>query len=103
MTILVSGAGTYNNPYNIDYENDPYVKSIVMINKKQLKMRLPMFFENLDSLLNRLSFYKFTGQIIKDLDTLLEYIDFGNKRIFFPLNVKITLYVFEISNDGEGS
>ena len=30
----MSGTGKFNNPYNIDYEGDPLVKSIVMLNKK---------------------------------------------------------------------
>ena len=62
-----------------------------------------MYFENLDSLLERLSFYHFSGQTLKDLDTLLELIEFGNKHLFFPINVKQTLYLFEnkIRKNGE--
>eukprot|EP00347_Sterkiella_histriomuscorum_P024011 403332615 len=95
MIILISGTGSFNNPYNLGYNDDPYIKSILLLNKKQLKPKLPMFLENLDSLLKRLSFYNLTGQTLKDLNTLLEHIDFGNKHLFFPISIKLTLYLFE--------
>lgn len=106
MIILISGTGSFNNPYNIDYNDDPYIKSILFLNKKcnfliclilrlELKPKLPMFLENLASLLRRLSFYNLTGQTLKDLNTLLDHIDFGNKHLFHPIGVKLTLYLFE--------
>ena len=102
MILLLSGSGSFNNPYHINYEHDPYVKSILFLNKQELRNKLPMYFENLDSLLERLSFYHFSGQTLKDLDTLLELIEFGNKHLFFPINAKQTLYLFEnkIRKDG---
>ena len=61
MIMLISGTGSFNNPYHVDFNNDPYVKSILLLNKKQLKPKLPMYLENLDSLIRRLSFYNLTG------------------------------------------
>lgn len=34
MIILISGTGTFNNPYHINYEDDPYIKSVMLLNKK---------------------------------------------------------------------
>jgi len=95
LIILISGTGTYNNPYNLEYQNDPLVKSVLLLNKKELRNVLPLYFENLDALLRRMNFYHFTGQTIKSLNTLLDHIDYGNKHLFYPINVKCTFYVFE--------
>ena len=97
MTLLVSGNGTFNNPYYMNFENDPLAKSLVLINKSYLQNKLPMYFENLNSYLTRLTFYNFSGMILKDLNALLEWIDYGNKFIFNPLNFKMVLYLFENS------
>ena len=104
MTIVVGGSGTFSSPYRIDYERDPYIKSLLMINKEgknliclfciDLKSKLPGFLENMDSLFSRLCFYRFSGVILKDLNNLLYHIQFGNENIFNPLNVKMKLYVF---------
>ena len=34
MIILISGTGSFNNPYNLGYNDDPYIKSILLLNKK---------------------------------------------------------------------
>ncbi|CDW79197.1 UNKNOWN [Stylonychia lemnae] len=103
LIILLSGSGTFNSPYHLDYETDPLIKSIMMIDKKHLRNKLPMYLENLDTLLKRLSFYNLTGQTLKDLNTVLDHVDFGNKHLFFPINAKATLYLFEnkFSEDGQ--
>jgi len=31
MPVLLAGAGTFNHPYKVDYQNDTYAKSIVLI------------------------------------------------------------------------
>jgi len=58
MTLLLTGGGTFNSPYQLDFEGDPYAKSLVCFNRDQLKKTLPLFFENLNTLLSKLSFYK---------------------------------------------
>ncbi len=34
LTVLLTGLGTFNNPYFLNYKEDPYAKQIVMFNKK---------------------------------------------------------------------
>lgn len=34
MIILISGSGSFGNPYHLDYNDDPYIKSILLLNKK---------------------------------------------------------------------
>jgi len=56
---------------------------------------LPVFFENLNSLLDRLCFYKFNRQTMRDLNEIIELVELGNELIFIPIETKITLYLFE--------
>lgn len=97
ITLLLSGSGTFNSPYLLDFESDPYAKSLVCFNKDELKPRLPLFFENLNTLLSKLSFFKLNRQAMKDLSDVVEWVDVGNKSLFNPNNVKATLYMFENS------
>ena len=97
ITLLLSGAGTFNSPYLLDFEGDSYAKSLACFNKEELKPTLPLFFENLNTLLSKLSFYKLKHQAVKDLSDTIEWIDVGNRSLFNPLNVKATLYMFENS------
>ena len=48
-----------STPYKINFTEDPLAKSIVFLDKAQLQSRLPPFFENLNTLLDKLSFFKF--------------------------------------------
>lgn len=97
ITLLLAGAGTYENPYRVNFENDPIAKSIVYMQKETLKPRLPLFYENLNTLLSKLSFYKFNSQCIKDLTDIIEWIDIGNKVLFNPVEAKVSFYIFENS------
>lgn len=58
ITLMLTGSGTFNSPYHVNFEGDPYAKSLVCFNKEELKPKLPLFFENLNTLLGKLSFYK---------------------------------------------
>jgi len=49
MPILLAGAGTYSHPYKIDFVDDAYVKSLVLINYDFLKDKLTPFMENFNS------------------------------------------------------
>ena len=62
-----------------------------------MKQKLPLFFENLNTLLSKLSFYKLNRQAMKDLADVVEWVDVGNKTLFNPHNLKATLYLFENS------
>lgn len=54
-----------------------------------------MYLENLNVFLSRLSFLNFTGQILKDLDSLIEWVDYGNDHLFNPIGYKFSLFLFE--------
>lgn len=95
--MLLAGDGSLNTPYKLNFTEDPLAKSIVYLDKIQLRNRLPPFFENLNTLLDKLSFYKFNRQTMKDLSDIIEWIEVGNKTIFNPLDTKLTLYLFENS------
>ena len=97
ITLLLAGRGTFNCPYYLNFENDSLAKSIVYFHKLTLKDQLPLFFENLNTLLGKLSFYKFIGQSTRDLSEIIEWIELGNKTLFNPLDTKATLYLFENS------
>ena len=61
MTLLLAGNGHYTSPYYLNFENDALAKSIVYFDQASMKDRLPVFFENLNTLLAKLSFYKFNN------------------------------------------
>ena len=97
MTLLLAGNGTLSTPYKLNFIEDPLPKSIVKLNTLLFKKKLPPFFENLNTLLDKLCFYKFNVLTIKDLGDVLDWVDLGNKKYFFPMDLKIILYVFENS------
>lgn len=49
MPILVAGSGTFNTPFNLDFADDVFMKSLVFINFDYYKDKLPFFFENFNS------------------------------------------------------
>jgi hypothetical protein len=107
MVVMISGLGTLHMPYNLDFQKDPYLKSLVYLNKKskillthvdlyiELKNKLPMFFANLNSLLLKLNFHKFPAMIGKDLDSILYHISDANQSLLRHANLKATLYLFD--------
>lgn len=97
LTLLLAGSGTFNSPFYLNFEDDALAKSIVYFHKQTLKSKLPLFFENLNTLLGKLSFYKATRSAMKDLAEVIEWIEMGNRTLFNPLDVKQTLYLFENS------
>jgi hypothetical protein len=97
MCLMLDGNGTFDTPYSINFENDAFAKSLVYLNKDILKSKLPLFFTNLNTLLAKLSFYKFNRQSMRDLDEIIDWVDMGNKSLFASLDTKATLYIFENS------
>jgi len=93
--ILIAGAGTYNHPYNLDYLNDPYVKSIVLMNLKYLQDKLPAFMENFNSDLGKLCFYKLHSVVESDLMSVVKWVEKANRIMFNHFNLKCVLYVCE--------
>ena len=61
ITLMLAGRGTFNSPFSLNFENDSLAKSIVYFHPMTLREQLPLFFENLNTLLARLSFHKFMG------------------------------------------
>jgi hypothetical protein len=97
ITLLLAGNGTLSTPYKLNFLNDPLAKSLVYLDKAKLKNKLPPFFQNLNTLLDKLCFYKFNRLTMKDLTDVIEWIELGNKTLFAPVGVKLCFYVFENS------
>lgn len=97
MTLLMSGNGTLNTPYKVSFQNDILAKSLLFLNRDHLIKVLPLFFYNLNALLENLSFYKFNRQTMTDLNNVIELLEKANENIFNPIDTKITLYLFENS------
>jgi hypothetical protein len=106
MVAMISGLGTLHMPYHLDFQKDPYLKSLIYLNKRsknetaleifiELNRKLPLFFANLNSLLGKLNFHKFTSLIAKDLDSILELIQQANSKILCHGNLRGTLYLFD--------
>ena len=97
LTLMLAGSGTFNSPYSVNFEDDALAKSIVYFHKATLKDSLPLWFENLNTLLSKTSFFKLSGAALKDLGQVIDWIEMGNKTLFHPLDTKATLYLFENS------
>ena len=97
LTLMLGGSGTFNSPYYVNFEDDALAKSIVYFNKSTLKESLPLWFENLNTLLSKTSFFKLEGAVMKDLAEVIDWIEMGNKTLFNPLDTKVSLYLFENS------
>ena len=97
INLMLSGCGTFNSPYYLNFENDPYAKALVYLNEDKMKKDLPLFFNNLNGLLSKLSFFKLGVQTMKDLSDVIAWIEVGNKTLFNPQNVKATFFLFENS------
>ena len=97
ITLLSGGNGSLSTPYKINYLNDPLAKSLVYLDPTTLKSKLPYFFQNLNTLLDKLCFFKFNRQTMKDLTDVIEWVELGNKTLFKPVDCKMQLYVFENS------
>lgn len=95
MPILLAGAGTYNHPYKIDFVEDAYVKSLVLMDQPFLQDKLPPFLENFNSELGKLSFYKLHAIVTRDLYNVVKWIEKSNRVMFNHFNVKCVLYICE--------
>lgn len=97
LTLMLSGSGTFNSPYNLNFETDPYAKSLAYFDFEGTKEKLPLFFDNLNTLLGKLSFYKLNRQAMKDFSDVINWVEVGNRTLFNPSYVKASLYLFENS------
>ena len=62
-----------------------------------MKEKLPLFFDNFNTLLAKLSFYKLTRQAMKDFGEVIEWVEVANRTLFSGSNLKATIYLFENS------
>ena len=49
MPILLAGSGTYHHPFFLDYRDDAYAKSLVLVKYSFFYDKLSVFFENFNS------------------------------------------------------
>mmetsp|Transcript_4035 Transcript_4035/g.6815 ORF Transcript_4035/g.6815 Transcript_4035/m.6815 type:complete len:761 (+) Transcript_4035:2773-5055(+) len=94
-SFLCSGKGTFNHPYAVEYASDPLVKSLVLIKYDYLKDKLPVFFENFNSQLSKLSFQKLQHQIMRDLAKTVRWVENANRCLFNHFGVKCVLFIVE--------
>lgn len=95
MPILLSGSGTFNNPYNLDHTNDVFAKSLVLIKFDFFKDKLPVFLENFNTQLSKLSFYKLRWQVMRDLSSTVRWLEKANATMFNHFGIKCVLYIVE--------
>lgn len=95
MPILLAGNGTFNHPYVLDFINDPYVKSLALIKYSFMSDKLPVFLENFNSQLAKLSFFKLERQLMRDLGNVVKWLEQANKTFFNHFNIKCVLYIIE--------
>ena len=60
-----------------------------------LKTNCPNTLDNLNAYLSKLSFLNYSGQVLKDLDSIVEWVDYGNDYLFNVIGIKLTIYLFE--------
>mmetsp|Transcript_41110 Transcript_41110/g.62469 ORF Transcript_41110/g.62469 Transcript_41110/m.62469 type:complete len:409 (+) Transcript_41110:2758-3984(+) len=95
MPILLAGAGTFNHPYKLDYERDIYAKSLVLIKFDFFQDKLPIFLENFNTQLAKLSFLKLETQVMRDLSKTVRWLESANLAMFNHFNIKCILYLVE--------
>ena len=98
MPILLAGSGSANHPYRVDFVDDAYVKSLVLINYEFLKDKLTPFLENANSQLGKLSFHKLRPTLASDMNNIVRWIERTNKSMWNHFNVKCVLYICENSS-----
>lgn len=82
MPILLAGSGTYHHPYFLDYRDDVLAKSLVLVKYSFFYDKLSIFFENFNSQLNKISFYKLDQQVMRDLTKSVFWLETANKTMF---------------------
>ena len=95
MPLLLAGSGTYNTPYNLDFIHDSLVKSLVLIKFDYFRNKLPVFLENFNSQLSKLSFYKLEVQVMRDLGNVVSWLEKANRSMFNHFHIKAVLYIIE--------
>mmetsp|Transcript_43058 Transcript_43058/g.50497 ORF Transcript_43058/g.50497 Transcript_43058/m.50497 type:complete len:460 (-) Transcript_43058:107-1486(-) len=95
LKFMWSGFGTYYYPYTINI-NDPLLKSVArLFHDQRLQKEYSKFCENLNFLVNRISFFDFPHTAFRCISEMLEYIHKMNRSMFNVNRMKIYLYVTE--------
>lgn len=71
------------------------IKSIALIKFDFFKEKLPVFLENFNSQLNKLSFFKMEVQVMRDLQKAVRWLEKANLCMFHHFGVKAVLYITE--------
>lgn len=95
MEVMCAGVGTFNHPFRVNYQDDPYLKQIVFLKFDFLKDKLPVFLDNFNTQISKLSFFKLHVQILRDLSKTVRWMENANKTMFNHFGVKCTLFVVE--------
>lgn len=95
MPVLLAGSGTFNTPYNLDFIDDTFAKSLVLIKFEYFAEKMPIFLENFNSQLAKLSFYKLETQVMRDLRNVVSWLEKANRAMFNHFNIKVVLYIIE--------
>ena len=90
-----SGYGTYYYPYTINI-GDPLLKSIIrLFHNQNLQKEYPKFWEQLNLLVHRISFFDFPTTTFRCISEMLEYIHKINRNLFQKNRMKLFLYITE--------
>lgn len=95
MSILLAGNGTFNNPYNIDFQNDVYAKSLVLLRYEFFRDKLPIWLQNFNTQLSKLSFFKMEVTLMRDLTNVVEWVEKANLSMFNHFDCKAVVYIIE--------
>ena len=55
----------------------------------------------MNSLLSKLNVHKFSGLVLRDLDSILEHLHMANQKLLNPVGAKVTLYLFDNAYNNE--
>lgn len=95
LTFMWSGTGTYLCPFTINI-GDPLLKSVVkLFHDQKTQKSIPEFYEKLNLLVNRISFYDFPSITFRCISAVLECIHKMNRDYLIKNKFKIYLYVYE--------
>jgi hypothetical protein len=90
-----TGRGSYVSPYTINIK-DPLLKSVVkLFHDPRTHKEIPEFYEKLNCLASRISFYDFPSTTFRCISEVLGLIHKINRDHFVPNKYKLYLYVYE--------
>ena len=101
LTCVLSGDGSYFNPFQLDFESDPMVKSVGV---KTMHIKVwKKFVQNLNSKLSSLQFLTFNWFFKRKLFEILKYINTHNVELFHEQGFRLDTYLLELSRNSQDS